>query len=800
MTNELNFKSKTPLAPQGLGDLPRDFFGNGRIFATVSAHAGITAISYWGRQHAGATCFFQGDPESIWEKLFRVYARIGEKLYYLRLNQTLLYPFGYSSHCEVAGIKFDHELLLLNDALVQRFKVVKGFRKIPVHIETLHQEASTAVTRSDRTWTDFRFDQKLNALIASCTDIDPKRLEGDDGLAQRGLKFSSGGRAKATTWIGLGCDSSMEYRRGHHPRSKHYLCGSRIKGQTAALFLVFANSREALAKRLRELSKSVHQECKALIVNYEKRLAASPQINTGNQVLNSAFAQYPECIHAMKVPDRRGAIRGTLAGYFVWGWDGMMAPFALDLANEQPAAAATLRFYQETLSRKIGIPHSFSGTFETRFRAPFPSQAQFIAALYHYVSATGDISLAKELLPTCKFILDRCRERVVQSTGLVEGLALWPDFPEAMGENGHDISSLNNSLFYQGLRAMEFLAYAHGDGKLARECCEWAQALRKSFIRYLYDEEKGFFLSSCDSRTFKPRKHYCPQSIFWLTPFARELVSHAPIRIARFMNKHLRAERCLLTLPRWDSAWMADGNQLGSSFPSADLFYLNLNKIIGNQAALATWTADVEWFWRRHTVPEAFTPEADNEVEMGVDNPGCKQLQACASWYVGVYIGLAGLDWDHEGVTFTPAGKMPISIRRLRLRGVSVDLEIKGAGTHIGSLKLDGQPLPRGSRKIAWTQLKNNHSKIELARSERPDYPTIIRADGLRIDILKSEKKRLIANISGTIFGEILLQTLPSAKISVDGKAAKIARHPETGILMLSFRPEQKRIQLEVSS
>ena len=72
--------------------------------------------------------------------------------------------------------------------------------------------------------------------------------------------------------------------------------------------------------------------------------------------------------------------------------------------------------------------------------------------------------------------------------------------------------------------------------------------------------------------------------------------------------------------------------------------------------ALERWLGDVEWFWQRHTVPEAFTPEAENEHEIGPDNQGCKQYFTCSTWYACLYHGLAGLDFDHEGLTVTPWG------------------------------------------------------------------------------------------------------------------------------------------------
>ena len=788
---ELNFDQITPVAPQGLGGLVAEHFGNGRLFAKVCAHGGLTDIGYWGKQHVGAFHFFNGASHTAWVKLFRAYAGVGDKRYYLTLHETRLYPFGYSSRAEVECVRFQHELLLLPDAVVHRLRVESNPEKLPVRIEALHHEGCTATIVNNRTWGDFEFVPKINAMIASCTDLNPEvHTLGNDCLHGQGIPLVVKDSPKATTWIGIGCDSPLSYRGSYPHRNKHYLAGSNIKKDSAAIFLVFAHSRKELEARLAQLSKSVHGECDAVLSGYEKRLLSRPQINTGNKILNSAFSQFPEFAQQMKVPDRPGAARATLAGYFVWGWDNLNVAVAAPLANEADSAAQTLRFFQQTRHKQVGLLHAFTGSFEPLYKGPFAWQAQFIAALYHVVSTSGDLSLAREMMPTCKFILDRCRERLVKGTGFVEGPAMWPDRPEAMDENGHDISSMNNSLLYQGLRSMEFLAAAVGDKKLAADCRDWAKTLRASFVKYLYDEEKGFFISSCDSQTLKPRKHYCPQSVFWVTPFARELLSHAPQRIAEFLNKELRTDKCLLTLPHWDTAWMADGNQLGSTFPAADPLYLNAQKLVGNAAGLELWLGDVEWFWRRHTAPEAFTPEAENEADIGVDEPGNKQLQTVSNWYFGLYTGLAGLDFDHEGITITPWGERPLSIKRVILRGVSVDLEIKGAGTHVGSLKLNGRPLPAGARKILWSQLKGKTAKIELVRSNKaPGCPVIVRADGLRVEVVESGKGTLLALVEGAISGEVVIQAPASAKCSVDGQGIQAPYDPATGTLTIPIMP-----------
>lgn len=750
------------------GELPQDHFCNGRLFATVAAHGGIIDLSYWGRQHLAAAHFFRGEISTAWNKLFRPALVVGDKRYYPVLGKTRLFPFGLSSQGQVEKITFQYELLLLPDSLVQRVVVLDNPGNHKIGLEVLHQEAVTAVQIPGRVWSDFVFSKEWNALMASCAD--QKEPEKVDALAQSGFDVSSRDLNSSTTWVAVSSEAPLSARRGYHARSKHYLKSAPAKGTRIACHVVFATEKAGLERRLQQLSSGVHAECDALLRDYEKRQAERPCIRTGAAVLDSAFGQYPAIIDCLKITDRPGAVRATASGYFVWGWDGMMPLFSSTLANDAAHAAEVLRFFHQTRDSAIGLPHTFTTAFIAYAKGPFPAQAQYLAGLYLYVALTGDLALAREVWPTCRFILDRCRENEAGGSGLAGGNALWPDFPEAMEETGEDISSMNNSLLYQGLRGMEYLAAALGDAALAAECSDWAGRLRRNFIKYLFDEDKGYFISSCSSRDFRPRRHYCAQAVFWLTPFAGELVSHAPHRIAGFMDDHLRSAKCLLTLPHWDTAWMADGNQLGSSFPAADLFYLGVHRMIGDDSGLKTWLGDVEWFWRHHTAPEAFTPEAENEHEMGPDNTGTKQLQALAAWYASAYHALAGLDFDHEGITLTPWGSHPLEIQGMKLRGVTLDLKISGAGRHLGLLSLNGRPLPAGSHKIAWEDLDQGQVCLEWSRTESgPDHPVIVRADGLRVLVRECAHNHLVALVSGSMAGEVVVRANPAARVSLAG-------------------------------
>jgi len=115
--SHLCFDEITPVAPHGLGGLMRDHFSHGRLLATVGTHGGLISVHYWGHQHLGAPGFFQADGESSWLKLFRVCVSIGEERYYLMLNDTRLYPFGYTSHCKIGDVEFAHDFLLFKTLL-----------------------------------------------------------------------------------------------------------------------------------------------------------------------------------------------------------------------------------------------------------------------------------------------------------------------------------------------------------------------------------------------------------------------------------------------------------------------------------------------------------------------------------------------------------------------------------------------------------------------------------------------------------------------------------------------------------
>ena len=144
--------------------------------------------------------------------------------------------------------------------------------------------------------------------------------------------------------------------------------------------------------------------------------------------------------------------------------------------------------------------------------------------------------------------------------------------------------------------------------------------------------------------------------------------------------------------------------------------------------------------------------------------------------YTGAFTGLAGLDFDHEGLTFNPCGNTPVSITNLELCGRAIDIKVSGSGPHVESLKLNGRALGAACRKILWDGLKQKN-RIEIVRSTKAaKHPCVIRADGLKVSDVSLKGARLSCVVGGAMSGELLVSAPAGAKPLVDGRPVAALR------------------------
>jgi hypothetical protein len=715
----MDFKNNVPFIKKGL-EVSQISFTGGRTAASLANHGGITHIDYYGAQRFGDVQLYKGDQISAWSQVFRPCVAINGDLYYLEFNDTLIYPFGYSSQCRVGGIRFAHGMWLLNDAIVFTATILDKTVKARVSFKLLQAQAY-CVKKPTRTWRQFTLDGTSGAALASVTDaysdeMIKKEIAAAEAKAAEALihvKSDFGPQtAHSETWLGVVSSSVLKMRETPKSFRKFYFEADFRKGRSA-LTLAFGHSgRAGFLERLGQLQSGAIREASQLVKQYEARLASQPKISIGRKSIQSLFANAAPILDSMKVKDVPGAMRAADSGYWVWGWDSMVYPEALGFVSDANFMVEMLDFYRRTADPDAGIIHAMKIDQRPHLAMEFSAQCIYTVLLYHAYVFTGDVKLLSDYLPFARAIMQKAAESELGDTGLTTGLSLYPDAPEDLEQDGNDISVFNNSIYYQALKAMAALSTEAGDTEEAARYTEKAGRTRAGFDK-LYDSEKGYFFDSISSKNFSPRRHYPNYAILWITPFAADLVEGRVGPIAKFMKANFPARHGLRMFPKWDSRFMYDGCQLGMSMAVVESFHREMMKLDHDAKGVGAMFENMEWFWDQLCVPEALTCECENHG-ITVDNPGRKQAFCAKAWLSMFYHVAAGINLTTEGLAFTACDSEDIAISDLSIRGKKLDLKISGRGWKIGSLTLNGKPVP-GPYTIPFSSLKKRN-KIVVKR------------------------------------------------------------------------------------
>ena len=709
----MNFKSDIPYIPNG-HDLKRYTFCGGRLSARMADHGGLTHVRYFGDQRFGDTELYKnGDPISAWSQIFRCCLSIGDNLYYLEFNKTHIYPFGYSSECAFEGVVIRHELTLLNDALVYRIRIVKNPRKKKVAAAMLHMDLFTRVTKPTREWSGFTWTKKAKIFSNVVTDQYPVETNpapaAHDPL--RNNRFPNRETDCSTTRMAILSDHPL-YLKHLNPVQKHNIY-SECFDRECVFAVVFGHAdAKQFAKRAAQLVKSAGSEADKVLNDYHALLKDQPLVQLEDPAVQSFASNSRAIMDFVKVKDIPGVIRADDYGYWMWGWDSLAHSQVFDLVHDRQFAPDLLALFKKCYDPQLGLFHQVMTNMKPSASMEFSAQCLYSLTLYGSYLVTGDRKLLEKYYDFAKIILDRAGRDEVGDTGLIRGVGIYPDDVAELEQTGDDIATMNNSIYYQALRATEALAIEMGRTEDVRDIQCRADRLLSGFHR-LYDSKQGFFYDSISASDFFPRKHYPAHAILWVTPFARDLVRGREKEICRFMATHLQARHGFRLMPKWDTRYMADGNNQGYYDPFHERFYREMMKAGKNKEGVAEFFSNVSWFWNQLTVPEALSAEAENHG-FTVDNLGCKFAFTTRAWYSTLINTMAGFDMDKEGIVFSPCDAPDFHIKNLTIRGCKVDLQITGNGWKIGKLLLNGKKIASPHR-IPFADLKE-HNKIQVIR------------------------------------------------------------------------------------
>ena len=707
MEKLMNFKTTIPCIKDGLG-ISQISFSGGRVAASIAGHGGLTHVDYYGRQRLNAATLYKADPISSWARLFRMCVLVDNELYDLEFHDTQIFPFGFKSRCRLGGVDLQHSLTLLNDAMVFQVGVLKNPEGRKTAAKLLLTEAAVRVNAPYRQWGEFVL--AGNAATLAVSDTYPPTKAAEVQALTQCDAFGVGEPSSADIFIGVTSDARLDLEKAPPSFPKASFTSSHFKDRIAVV-VAFGHAQAPFEKRLKTLQRTAAVEAQETVARFQASLRKAPKIRLGDEVVESLLAMTGPMVDSLKVADLPGAIRAADSGYWVWGWDSMVHSDAMMLYQDGEGVKDMLAFYRAQSHPKLGIPHAMTLGGEPLLAMAFPAQCLYGIMLYNAFLFGGNGNVLNEFYPFAKSLVLLAASQEMGTSGMIPGVALFPDFPEHLGQDGNDLSVFNNSIFYQALRAMEQLALELGLPEDAKDFGDRAERLRRSFDRF-FDPKKGYFVDSISVETGKQRKHYPVYAILWVTPFARDLVRGKEDGIAKFMSENFRARHGVRMYPTWDDCFMKDGNQLGMYMPVIENFYQQMMLVARKPEPAAAWRENLAWFWRQLTVPEALECETLNHGAT-VDNPGRKQAFCAKAWYSMFFHTIAGLDFDLRGVRFSPADAGDMEVSKLTVRGKEIHLRILGRGWNVGSLELNGKDL--GARDfIPYGELrKKNHIIIK---------------------------------------------------------------------------------------
>ncbi len=728
----LRWNDLLPVAPKGIG-VPYLTYGAGRVGASITHWGGLHQVVYYGDgPMRSPPAYFQADASTAYVRLFRLQLVIGGLAYNPEFNETVHYPFGFSSRFRIAtlGVDVSHSLTLLNDALVQSATVIENASALPLQLRLEHHEHTKHQSHGDleRTWSDWT---GSGDGVWACTASDRLSEQAWQSAKEQtlvshdsvGLACRETGPREGSTHLALLADGSMARTS---LRGRTYWTTHSFTNGTKAVALVFASSSEALGDRVRNLRPQLQSIALDRQRACHAEIAELPAIDIGNPIVSSLFGNLPATVAACFVEDKPGAMRAAAMHYWVWGWDTLMCVESMLIAGNEDTVRNVLRFYRETADPEFGIGHQFTRELTVRIPQAPAAQCLYLVALHAYMAYTGDIAMVNEAYSFARIVFERALA-ARNDMGLGTGPALWPDFPICAGHTGRDCSAFNNSILYQGVRCMETLAGLVGDKATLATASDAARQLEVAFPDAFWDEAKGYFVDSIDSFTHEQRPSYPSHAMLWQSPFCGDLAPDKGEACARFISTHHATPRGFLPYPRWDSAFNGDHNQLGQTWPITDVFDTRRLAEAGDQVALATWMDGLAWFWQQLTIPEAYTMVTTNDSGTP-DAPGGKQPFSAKSWYMAIISSIAGIDVDQGGITLGPGLAEPVVIERFRYRGSNVRLSVQGAGIFPEALTVKGKTVS-GSCKIPMRILNAAEAcdiDVEFKRTATPPTTPVI--------------------------------------------------------------------------
>lgn len=654
----------------GIPYLPR-WFCDDRIAFECDAY-GVSKVEYFNRTTKGSEKVFVDD---MWGGLRFYLVREGRH-YALALSECEIMPYGVDATWTFGENVLHYQLRALNDSVVLTVTPEKLMQELSLCAEFYdnwrmrprHDGDTRYVSAVERTWDEWQCE---NAVL-TC------------GYSENG----------ARTDIAFRANGRCTYLARTIGFPKHILQTDALSEQEQYRFVMSFDTSHALAleradETVRRFAEFSEQQARRYACVQEKM----PILQSPYPRLNDFFALAPLYHESCKVLSLPGAVRAKTEHYWVWGWDGMSSSFAYAYWGETEHICEVLDMYQRTADPEKGIGHWFARDMSHIQTSMLPAQGFYISLLYQLFLNGGDIS---PYYSFAKHIFDLMAQTESGNTGLLKGYSLVPDFRETILETGNDLSTFNNSSAYCAIRAMAELAKHIHDAPTQEKATALADRARESFIKYLFDAEKGTFVASAEADTLEQRKIYMSPAIKWDNLYCMDLIAQKRHELLSFYEKNYVCDAGLMYTPVWDMGFDADANQLHCYWPSNGECYTRLTNLENRRDLIDQW---IDWItcWTDILMcPEGIDcyndvnkpkPDGWNAVN------GTWQSYSMRAWYEAVVHSVVGIDFASDGMHIYPYDGEPMRLLNLHFAGKTFDIDMCGSGVQIEDVIVNGSSL-----------------------------------------------------------------------------------------------------------
>lgn len=341
-------------------------------------------------------------------------------------------------------------------------------------------------------------------------------------------------------------------------------------------------------------------------------------------------------------------------------------------------------------------------------------------AAWEIYCVTGDTAWLKQVYPLIKNSAEADMKNIFNpETKLVYGESSFLDWREQTYPLWMDAKDIyksqclgTNALHYQTYEILADMASALGEDGSAY--MEIADEIKEGINTQLWQESKGYYAQYLYGRNYfsvSPKSEALGEALSVLFGIADEkrsekIISHTPV-----------TEYGVPTIYPYIPGLPPYHNN--SVWPFVETYWTWASKKAGNEENVERGLASI------YRAAALFLTNKENLVATTGDYDGTeinsdRQLWSVAGNLAAVYRIFFGMEFKEDGLTFAPfipeAYAGTYNLNGFKYRGAVLDITLKGSGSKISSMKIDGK---ESSNKIAGNITARHTIEIELSQEEK---------------------------------------------------------------------------------